>query len=92
MLLYTGLSPRPFKTIKLRPRQLGCRGCSTTLPNTDLHNSFSNVLNDIKTLEDDYSDVCGELEGRPNPEDPLRLGMNPGEPGNRVNALVSEME
>jgi hypothetical protein len=91
MLLYTALSPRPFKTIRLRPRQLGCRGCPAAPPTASLDKlSFSNILADIKTLEDDYNEFCGDLEGTTGPEDPLRSGMNPGEPGTRVNVQVSE--
>ncbi|KAG9099973.1 Urmylation protein [Ceratobasidium sp. 370] len=46
--------------------------------------AFSNMLADIKPLEDDYVEFCGDLGGTP---DPVNTGMFPGEPGSRVNAL-----
>ncbi|KAG9082562.1 Urmylation protein [Ceratobasidium sp. UAMH 11750] len=84
MLLYSALSPRPFKTIKLRPRQPGCRGCSGTPSDVASDEpTFSNILADIKPLEDDYIEFCGDLGGI---SDPVSTGMFRGEPGSRVNA------
>ncbi|KAG9128392.1 Urmylation protein [Ceratobasidium sp. 392] len=84
MLLYSALSPRPFKTIRLRPRQPGCRGCSGAPSNVVLDKqTFGNVLADIKALEGDYVEFCGDLGGTPNP---VSTGMFLGEPGSRVNA------
>ncbi|QRV74736.1 adenylyltransferase and sulfurtransferase MOCS3/UBA4 [Ceratobasidium sp. AG-Ba] len=85
MLLYSALSPRPFKTIKLRPRQPGCRGCSgTPLAKKRGDQTLPNVLADIKHLEDDYIEFCGDVNGTP---DPVNRGMIVGEPGSRVHAL-----
>ncbi|KAG8751758.1 Urmylation protein, partial [Ceratobasidium sp. 428] len=85
MLLYSALSPRPFKTIKLRSRQAGCRGCSGTPLDVALDKqTFTNILAEIKPLENDYTEFCGDSGGTP---DPVNTGMFAGEPGSRVNAL-----
>lgn len=89
MLLYTALSPRPFKTIKLRPRQPACRGCSGVFPKlSSQHESVLYLLGDIESLEKDYLEFCGDLPGGES-GDPVQAGMRLGEPGSRVKAMVS---
>ena len=92
MLLYTALSPRPFKTIKLRPRQPACRGCSGAFPKLSSQSeTVLSLLNDIESLEKDYAEFCGDLPGNAELDDPVQTGMRSGEPGNRIKALVSSL-
>ncbi|KAF8594830.1 hypothetical protein BDV93DRAFT_529067 [Ceratobasidium sp. AG-I] len=89
MLLYTALSPRPFKTIKLRPRQPACRGCSGVSPKLASQNeSILSFLAGIESLEKDYAEFCGDLPGDAGLEDPVQTGMRSGEPGSRIKALT----
>ncbi|CAE6352448.1 unnamed protein product [Rhizoctonia solani] len=83
MLLFTGLSPRPFRNIKLRPRQSQCPGCSTPMQ----HLPVSDLMADIAPLEDSYIQYCNMGDSRL-PEDPILTGARDGEPGTRVKASV----
>ncbi|CAE6435304.1 unnamed protein product [Rhizoctonia solani] len=83
MLLFTGLSPRPFRNIKLRPRQSECPGCSTLLQGL----LVSELMADVAPLEDSYNQYCNIGDSRI-PDDPISAGARDGEPGTRVKASV----
>ncbi|KAF8688919.1 Adenylyltransferase and sulfurtransferase UBA4, partial [Rhizoctonia solani] len=83
MLLFTGLSPRPFRNIKLRPRQSKCPGCSTGSPQGL---SVPELMADLASLQDSYYQYCDVDSHLPN--DPILTGARRGEPGMRVKASV----
>ncbi|CAE7199514.1 unnamed protein product [Rhizoctonia solani] len=88
MLLFTGLSPRPFRNIKLRLRQPKCSGCSEYPP----HNSpqsllVSQFMVNPALLQDSYDQFC-DLRGPSIHNDPILTGAREGEPGARVRASV----
>jgi hypothetical protein len=84
MLLFTALSPRPFKTIKLRPRQPTCQGCSgPPLDALSQNQSVLKFLDEVASLENGYNEFCGELA------DPILTGARQEEPKTRVSASVS---
>ncbi|QRW17846.1 adenylyltransferase and sulfurtransferase MOCS3/UBA4 [Rhizoctonia solani] len=83
MLLFTGLSPRPFRNIKLRPRQSKCPGCSTGSPQGL---PVPELMADLASLQDSYYQYCDVDSHLPN--DPILTGARRGEPGMRVKASV----
>ncbi|KAH7341869.1 hypothetical protein B0J17DRAFT_567982 [Rhizoctonia solani] len=87
MLLFTGLSPRPFRNIKLRPRQPKCPGCSTHPPrNLPQNLPVSEFMTNATSLEDSYNQYCDI--GGSHFDDPILAGVREGEPGTRVKASV----
>ncbi|KAF8754167.1 Adenylyltransferase and sulfurtransferase UBA4 [Rhizoctonia solani] len=83
MLLFTGLSPRPFRNIKLRPRQSKCPGCSTDSPQGL---PVPELMADLASLQDSYYQYC-DIDSHL-PDDPILTGARRGEPGMRVKASV----
>ncbi|CUA76012.1 Adenylyltransferase and sulfurtransferase uba4 [Rhizoctonia solani] len=88
MLLFTGLSPRPFRNIKLRLRQPNCPGCSMcTLHNYPQNLLVSQFIDDSTSLQDNYDQFC-DIGGSRTHDDPVLTGAREGESGARVRASV----
>ncbi|KDN50580.1 hypothetical protein RSAG8_01078, partial [Rhizoctonia solani AG-8 WAC10335] len=88
MLLFTGLSPRPFRNIKLRLRQPKCPGCSLHSPrNLPQSLPASQLMVDSTSLQDSYNQFC-DIGGSHIHDDPVLTGAREGEPGARVRASV----
>ncbi|CAE6426904.1 unnamed protein product [Rhizoctonia solani] len=88
MLLFTGLSPRPFRNIKLRPRQPKCPGCSIQSPrNSPQSMLVSQFINDSTSLQDSYNQFC-DIGVSHTHNDPVLTGAREGESGARVRASV----